>query len=210
MPIRLSFSIAALAWEKGDGLLPVIVQDAHSGKILMQAYANQEALARTAESQRATFYSRSRSELWEKGKTSGHWLEVRSIHTDCDQDSLLYLAVPHGPTCHTGAESCFVGADWPPSFLPQLEALILDRKQHPQPGSYTNRLFQAGLNKIAQKVGEEAVELVIEAKDDQKELFLGEAADLLYHFLVLLAHKGYTLEEVERVLRDRHRTKKSD
>ncbi len=209
MSIPTTFSIEALDWDKGAGLLPVIVQDVRDGTLLMQGYANQEALGKTLETGRATFYSRSRQSLWEKGETSGNWLNVQSVSTDCDQDSILYQVIPNGPTCHRGTNSCFDEAQATGSFIPQLEKIILDRKKEPQEGSYTNRLFAKGINKIAQKVGEEAVELVIEAKDDNKDLFLGEAADLMYHFLVLLAQKGYSLEEVEDVLRQRHAAKKS-
>ena len=209
MKIPTTFSIEALDWNKGAGLLPVIVQDVRDGTILMQGYANSEALGKTLETGRATFYSRSRQSLWEKGETSGNWLNVQSVSTDCDLDSILYQVIPNGPTCHRGTNSCFDEAQATGSFLPQLEQIILDRKKEPQEGSYTNRLFAKGINKIAQKVGEEAVELVIEAKDDNKDLFLGEAADLMYHFLVLLAQKEYSLAEVEDVLRQRHTAKKS-
>jgi phosphoribosyl-ATP pyrophosphohydrolase/phosphoribosyl-AMP cyclohydrolase len=156
-----------------------------------------------------TFWSRSRQTLWTKGETSGNYLEVRDIIEDCDNDTLLIKAVPTGPVCHTGKDTCFGEVNNPeevsaPEFLFYLQEVIQDRREFPLEGSYTNHLFSRGLNKIAQKVGEEAVELIIEAKDDNKQLFLGEAADLIYHFLVLLTQKEIGLEEVIEVLKLRH------
>ena len=191
------------------GLVPAIVQDATTGRVLMLGYMNEEAYKKTLVSKQVTFYSRSRKKLWTKGETSGNILQLKSITIDCDQDTLLVKAVPTGPVCHTGADTCFDEANDIDSydssqFLLYLEQVIRDRRDFPVDGSYTNHLFSKGINKIAQKVGEEAVELVIEAMDDNKQLFLGEAADLLYHFLVLLAQKDYTLDEVMGVLKSRH------
>lgn len=192
-----------LDFTKGDGLLPAIVQDATTRVVLMQGYMNQEALRQTLATGMVTFYSRSKQRLWVKGETSGNVLELVRVDADCDNDSLLIQARPTGPVCHTGADTCWEAKNEPADFLSQLEATIHDRRDHPSEKSYTTSLLQRGINKVAQKVGEEAVELVIEAKDDDKDLFLGEAADLMYHYLVLLAAKGYTLAEVKNVLRNR-------
>ena len=196
-------------FNKGNGLVPAVVQDAVTGKVLMLGYMNEESYRLTLEKGLVTFYSRSRKTLWTKGETSGNYLQLRDILIDCDGDTLLVKAVPSGPVCHTGKDTCFGEENDPQSasstdFLAYLEGVIRDRKEHPQEGSYTNRLFSKGINKIAQKVGEETVELIIEAKDDDKDLFLGEAADLMYHFLVLLTEKGCTLSEVTDVLKSRH------
>lgn len=190
-------------FSKLNGLVPAIVQDARTNKVLMLGFMNEEAYQKTLLDKRVTFYSRSKQRLWTKGETSGNFLELADILLDCDQDTLLIKAYPKGPACHTGADTCFNEAndDW---NLSSLEAIIQDRKVNPQKGSYTNKLLDSGINKVAQKVGEEAVELVIEAKDDNKDLFLGEASDLLYHYLVLLTAKGYTLDEVLDVLKKRH------
>ena len=196
-------------FSKGGGLVPAIVQDAVTRKVLMRGYMNDEAYKLTLDRGLVTIYSRSRSRIWTKGETSGNFLQVREILADCDGATLLVQAIPSGPVCHTGADTCF-GEDNEPSelssseFLLYLESVIRDRRTNPIEGSYTNHLFSRGLNKIAQKVGEDAVELIIEAKDNDKELFLGEAADLMYHFLVLLAQKDSTLSEVVEVLKDRH------
>ena len=190
---------------KMNGLIPAIVQDALSGKVLMQGYMNEEALAKTQESGMVTFFSRSKNRLWTKGETSGHFLELVSWSGDCDGDSILVKANPKGPVCHTGADTCWDEDNSSKTgFIDQLRAIIKDRKNNPSDTSYTASLFAKGINKIAQKVGEEAVEIVIEAKDDNKELFLGEAADLLFHYLVLLEAKGYELDEVMEVLVKRH------
>ena len=190
-------------FSKLNGLVPAIVQDARTNKVLMLGFMNEEAYKKTLLDKRVTFYSRSKQRLWTKGETSGNFLELVDILLDCDQDTLLVKAYPKGPACHTGADTCFneENNDW---NLSSLEAIIKDRKANPQKGSYTNKLLDSGINKVAQKVGEEAVELVIEAKDDNKDLFLGEASDLLYHYLVLLTAKGYTLDEVLDVLKKRH------
>lgn len=194
---------------KGNGLVPAIVQDAVTHRVLMLGYMDEEALRITEERGLVTFYSRSKQRLWTKGETSGNYLTVRDIKLDCDNDTLLIKAVPAGPVCHLGHDTCFNESNDPEAmtsseFLLYLEEVIHDRREHPVEGSYTNHLFSRGINKIAQKVGEEAVELVIEAKDDNKSLFLGEAADLLYHMIVLLAHKNVQLSDVVEVLKGRH------
>lgn len=193
-------------FSKLDGLVPCVVQDAVTSRVLMVGFMNEEAYEKTLSEKRVTFFSRTKRRLWTKGETSGHYLEVVDILIDCDEDTLLVKANPHGPTCHTGADTCFneTNSSW---TLEALEKLVRDRKQNPQPGSYTNTLLEKGINKVAQKVGEEAVELIIEAKDDNKKLFLGEAADLMYHYLVLLIAKGYSLSEVLEVLAERHNKK---
>ena len=194
-----------LDFKKMEGLIPVVVQDAFTGKVLMLGYMNEAALAKTEESGRVTFFSRSKNRLWSKGETSGNFLEVVSMQEDCDGDAILVKAKPLGPVCHTGTDTCFnEGNTSKTAFIDQLRAIIKDRKANPSTGSYTSSLFLKGINKLAQKVGEEAVELVIEAKDDNKELFLGEAADLLFHYLVLLEAKNYSLDEVVEVLKQRH------
>nr|WP_092896506.1 bifunctional phosphoribosyl-AMP cyclohydrolase/phosphoribosyl-ATP diphosphatase HisIE [Algoriphagus aquimarinus] len=195
-------------FKKMDGLVPAIVQDAISGKVLMQGYMNEEAVAKTKESGMVTFFSRSKNRLWTKGETSGNFIELVSMTSDCDGDSILVKANPRGPVCHTGSDTCFEEVNTSKTgFIDQLRAIIKDRKTNPTDTSYTASLFAKGINKVAQKVGEEAVEIVIEAKDDNKELFMGEAADLLYHYLVLLEAKGYELDEVMDVLIDRHKKK---
>jgi phosphoribosyl-AMP cyclohydrolase / phosphoribosyl-ATP pyrophosphohydrolase len=189
-----------------DKMVPAIVQDSNTGKILMLGYMNEEAYLKTLETKTVTFYSRSRNCLWTKGETSGNYLFLDEIKIDCDKDTLLVYARPKGVVCHTGADTCFNETnDAGVNFLLKLETLIHNRKKNPVEGSYTNRLFDKGINKIAQKVGEEAVELVIEAKDNNKELFLGEAADLMYHYLVLLTAKDINLTEVIEVLKSRHK-----
>lgn len=198
-----------LDFTKGNGLIPAIVQDAVTQKVLMLGYMNEEAYRITREKNLVTFYSRTRSTLWTKGETSGNYLRVRELIPDCDNDTLLIKAIPTGPVCHTGSDTCFDETNElqdvdTKDFLFYLQSVVQDRREHPIEGSYTNHLFSRGINKIAQKVGEEAVELVIEAKDDNQELFLGEAADLLYHFLVLLAQKNIDLEQVYEVLKKRH------
>ncbi|HHT79651.1 MAG TPA: bifunctional phosphoribosyl-AMP cyclohydrolase/phosphoribosyl-ATP diphosphatase HisIE [Spirochaetales bacterium] len=199
----------ALDFTKMDGLIPAIVQDAVTRRVLMLGYMNEESLKLTRDRGLVTFWSRSRQKLWTKGESSGNYLKVREIIEDCDHDTLLIKALPSGPVCHTGSDTCFNEVNDPSEvtsseFLFYLEEVISDRREYPQEGSYTNHLFSRGLNKIAQKVGEEAVELIIESKDDNKNLFLGEAADLMYHFLVLLAEKNVPLSEVVEVLKGRH------
>lgn len=190
-------------FSKLNGLVPCVIQDAKTLRVIMLGFMNEEAYQKTIREKRVTFFSRSKQRLWTKGETSGNFLELVDIIIDCDQDTLLIKVNPVGPSCHTGADTCFneKNEKWD---LHALEAIIQDRKANPQAGSYTNKLFDSGINKVAQKVGEEAVELVIEAKDNNKELFLGEASDLLYHYLVLLAAKGYTLNDVLTILKQRH------
>lgn len=186
-----------------DKLVPVIVQDAATNKVLMLGYMNDEAYNQTLIEKKITFYSRSKKRLWTKGETSGNYLFVKEILNDCDNDCLLIKANPAGPVCHTGADTCFNETN-EGSFLHQLEKIIESRKETKQQGSYVNSLFERGINKIAQKVGEEAVELVIEAKDNNEELFINEAADLLFHYLILLNAKGKSLSDIEKVLKQRH------
>ncbi len=197
-------AVETINFAKGDGLVPAIVQDVTTKNVLMLGYMNEEAYNKSLQEQRVTFFSRSKNRLWTKGETSSNFLEIQSIELDCDADTLLIHAHPKGPVCHTGAATCFQEKNEPSFFLHHLERVIQDRKENHSEKSYTSSLFQKGINKVAQKVGEEAVELVIEAKDDNKDLFMGEAADLMYHYLVLLAAKGYTLEEVIQVLKERH------
>lgn len=196
-----------IAFDKSpDGLVPVVVQDNWTGKVLMLGYMNQEAFEKTKTEKIVTFFSRSKQRLWTKGETTNNFLHVKDILVDCDADTILIKATPAGPTCHTGADTCFDevndGKVW---FINHLRGVIKDRKANNSEKSYTSSLFQKGVNKIAQKVGEEAVELVIEAKDDNKDLFLGEAADLLFHYLILLEQKGYEFDEVLDVLMSRHK-----
>lgn len=201
----MSFSISGLNFEKGEGLIPAVVQDARTGKVLMLGYMNEEALTETFRRKKVTFFSRSKQRIWMKGESSGNFLHLVDVKPDCDGDTLLVTAHPEGPTCHTGSDTCFDEVNESATFLRELETVIKDRQSNPSEHSYTTALFQKGLNKIAQKVGEEAVELIIESKDDDKKLFLNEAADLMYHFLVLLAAKGYSLADVEKVLAERHK-----
>lgn len=188
-----------------DRLVPAIVQDAETQKVLMLGFMNAESLRLTQKSGQATFFSRSRQKLWTKGETSGNFLEVVEITLDCDADTLLIKAKPSGTVCHTGADTCFDEKNENEDFLFELEKIILERKANPAEDSYTTKLFRRGINKIAQKIGEEAVELVIEAKDDDRELFKNEAADLLFHLLVLLAAKEVSLDEVMQTLKKRKR-----
>jgi phosphoribosyl-ATP pyrophosphohydrolase/phosphoribosyl-AMP cyclohydrolase len=195
--------IQKIQFDKLNGIVPCVVQDTNTRAVLMLGFMTEEALLKTIAARRVTFYSRSKKRLWTKGETSGHYLELDDIKVDCDNDTLLVSVRPTGPTCHTGADTCFNQPNLAPgpAFL---EKVIKDRKKNPKAGSYTNTLLNSGINKIAQKVGEEAVELVIEAKDNNRDLFLGEAADLLYHYMVLLAAKEVSLEDVTKVLHQRH------
>jgi len=204
-----------LDFAKSGGLLPVIIQDNTSGQVLMLGYMNEEALQKTQQEQVVTFFSRTKNRLWTKGETSGNFLSVVSIQEDCDQDTLLIKVNPQGPTCHTGAVSCFseqkenyASAQGSATFLEYLERLIEDRKQNPHQSSYTNSLFEKGILKIAQKVGEEAVETVIDAVAGKKETLKGEAADLLYHLLVLLNASDLKLSDIIGVLEERHQNKR--
>jgi phosphoribosyl-ATP pyrophosphohydrolase/phosphoribosyl-AMP cyclohydrolase len=187
-----------------DGLVPAIVQDYSTNKVLMLGFMNEEALKETERQGKVTFYSRSKQHLWTKGEESGNFLELKSIAVDCDNDTLLIKAHPLGPVCHTGADTCWSERNHSNDFLLYLEDIIRLRKQASPDESYVARLFAKGINKVAQKVGEEAVELVIEAKDENDELFLEEAADLLFHYLLLLNAKGHNLQRVIEVLQKRH------
>ncbi len=187
-----------------DGLLPVIIQDAHTQTVLMLGYMNAEAYEKTLAEKRVTFFSRSKNRLWTKGEESGHFLTVKDILCDCDHDTLLIKASPNGPVCHSGTDTCFAESNRSATFLDELEAIIRDRKDHPDSNSYVSSLFAKGINKIAQKVGEEAIELVIEAKDEQDALFKNEAADLLFHYLILLQAKGLVLKDIVGVLKQRN------
>jgi phosphoribosyl-ATP pyrophosphohydrolase/phosphoribosyl-AMP cyclohydrolase len=190
------------------GLVPAIIQDFYTGKVLMQAYMNAQAFEITLQTRKVTFFSRSKNRLWTKGETSENFLQYISHAVDCDSDSVLIQAIPDGPTCHTGNDTCWgENNTGKVMFIQQLTHIIKDRKDNPSDASYTTSLFKKGINKIAQKVGEEAVELVIEAKDDHKDLFLGEAADLLFHYLILLEAKDISLDEVINVLITRHQNK---
>lgn len=187
-----------------DGLVPAIVQDFDTDKVLMMGFMNEAALHKTEELGRVTFYSRSKQRLWTKGEESGNFLELKSIAVDCDNDTLLIKAHPKGPVCHTGADTCWMEKNHNSNFLNYLEDIIALRKKASVEESYVARLFAKGMNKMAQKVGEEAVELVIEAKDNNEELFLNEAADLMFHYLILLNAKGYKLDNVVEILKQRH------
>ncbi|HET7897899.1 MAG TPA: bifunctional phosphoribosyl-AMP cyclohydrolase/phosphoribosyl-ATP diphosphatase HisIE [Flavisolibacter sp.] len=190
-----------------DGLAPAVVQDFNTQKVLMLGFMNQEALKKTEETGLITFYSRSKKRLWTKGEESGNHLQLRQILSDCDNDTLLIKAEPKGPVCHTGADTCWSERNHKDDFLSYLEDIIKLRRTSNDETSYVKRLFDKGINKIAQKVGEEAVELVIEAKDVNRPLFLGEAADLLFHYIVLLQAKDCSLSDVIQVLKDRHQPK---
>lgn len=189
-----------------EGLLPAIIQDAHTRKVLMLGYMNTEALHHTVESGLVTFFSRSKNRLWTKGETSGNYLHLKNISLDCDKDTFLIQAVPQGAVCHTGSDTCWGEMNNDDIyFLEYLESIITQRKDNPDDVSYTSSLFQKGINKIAQKVGEEAVEVVIEAKDDNDLLFVNESADLLFHYLILLQVKGKKLQDIVGVLKARHK-----
>lgn len=206
--IIIMIDIESLDFEKSDGLIPAIIQDADNFQVLMLGYMNKEALQTTLEEERVTFYSRSKERLWTKGETSGNYLELVDIQQDCDDDTLLVLAHPQGPTCHTGEQSCFHQKTFKPknslSFLDDLEQLVISRKKEMPEGSYTTSLFKKGVDQIAQKVGEEAVETVIEAKNEKKKKFIGEVADLIFHLIVLLVEKGVPLKKVIKKLKKRH------
>lgn len=200
-------NIAEIDFEKQGGLIPAVVQDVQTSKVLMVGFMNKEALEKTVAEGKVTFFSRTKNRLWTKGETSNNFLMVKNIIVDCDKDTVLIKAEPVGPVCHTGADTCFNEPNKVDNtlFINQLKEVVKQRKAASPESSYTSSLFHKGINKVAQKVGEEAVELVIEAKDDNKELFLGEAADLLFHYLVLLEAKNYTLDEVLEVLKARHK-----
>ena len=188
-------------FSKENGLVPAIIQDATTKNVLMLGYMNADALQKTQESGKVTFYSRTKNRLWTKGEESGYFLECKDIQLDCDNDTFLIQAQPQGPTCHQGTDTCWGDTNSASyGFLTQLEAVITQRASEKPEASYVASLFEKGINKIAQKVGEEAVETVIEAKDDSEELFLDESADLLFHYLILLQAKGYSLKDISRVL----------
>ncbi len=188
-----------------DGLVPAIIQDATTAKVLMLGFMNEAAVEKTNELQKVTFFSRTKNRLWTKGEESGNYLMLKNMKLDCDNDTLLIQVHPVGAVCHTGADTCWGETNESIGFLTKLESIIENRKLNPTGESYTSSLFEKGINKVAQKVGEEAIELVIEAKDDNRDLFLGEAADLMFHYLILLQAKGFKLSDVEEVLIKRHR-----
>jgi phosphoribosyl-AMP cyclohydrolase / phosphoribosyl-ATP pyrophosphohydrolase len=193
-----------IEYNKNNGLVPVIIQDNATMQVLMLGYMNEAAFEKTQQEKRVTFFSRSKNRLWTKGETSGNFLIVYDIQIDCDNDTILIKATPQGPTCHTGSTSCFK-EETAKGYLYELQNTISERIDSDDENSYTNKLYKRGINKVAQKVGEEAVELVIEAKDNNDELFKNEAADLLYHLLILLKAKGMKLEEIEQVLKERQK-----
>jgi len=188
----------------GDGLVPAIIQDDETNKVLMLGFMNQDAVDKTNETGKVTFYSRTKQRLWTKGEESGNFLYLKSLLLDCDNDTILVKANPVGPVCHTGADTCWNETNTSNDFLQHLEEVIEQRKQAAPDKSYVASLFAKGINKIAQKVGEEAVEVVIEAKDNNEELFLNESADLLFHYLILLNAKGFKLHDVIQILQKRH------
>lgn len=201
--------IKEIDFEKDGGLVPAIVQDARTLRVLMVGYMNEESLAQSINSKLVTFYSRSRKVLWTKGESSGNFLQLRDVKMDCDKDTLLIYAIPKGPTCHTNADTCFFESNKADEidqkdFLFYLERVIEDRRDFPVEGSYTNNLFSRGIKKIAQKVGEEAVELVIESQNDNNDLLINEASDLLYHLQVLLTYRDIKLMDVLACLQERH------
>ncbi len=193
-----------IKFDNDTGLVPVIIQDYLNLKVLMLGYMNREAFDKTLQEKRVTFFSRSKNRLWTKGETSGNFLELIDWKLDCDNDTILIQARALGPTCHNGTTTCFA-EESDKGFLYELQQTISDKIDNDDENSYTNALYKKGINKVAQKVGEEAVELVIEAKDNNDELFLNEASDLLYHYLILLKAKGFTIEDVERILKSRRK-----
>jgi phosphoribosyl-ATP pyrophosphohydrolase/phosphoribosyl-AMP cyclohydrolase len=202
--MKNNFKTEDVKWDKGNGLLPAIIQDSTNKTVLMQGYFSKESLEQTQSTGKVCFYSRSKERLWTKGESSENYLIAKEILLDCDGDSFLVKAEPQGPTCHTGTDTCWGEKNEASlNFLNELEAIISDRKNNPTEKSYVARLFEKGINKIAQKVGEEAVEVVIEAKDNNDELFLNESADLLFHYLILLKEKGFELKDVVKILEGR-------
>ncbi len=198
--------ISSIKFDSATGLVPAIVQDVQSGKVLMLGYMNHESILKTQEINKVTFFSRSKNRLWTKGEESGNFLDLVDWSMDCDSDALLIKAIPQGPTCHTGSDTCWEEENDGLAFLSKLENIIESRKNNPDvESSYTSKLFAKGINKIAQKVGEEAVEIVIEAKDNNDDLFLNEGADLLFHYLILLQAKGFKLNDIIKVLQARHK-----
>ncbi len=199
-----AIDIDKVDFSKGNGLVPAIIQDQKTKNVLMLGYMNDEALLKTINTGFVTFWSRSKNRLWQKGEESGNTLNLKDISLDCDNDTLLVQVSPNGPTCHKNTDTCWAKDNLPNALsFQELESVIQERHDNPSDNSYTASLFAKGINKVAQKVGEEAVELVIEAKDDNKDLFLNEAADLMYHYIVLLVAKGYRLHDVIQVLEER-------
>lgn len=192
-------------FNKGNGLVPVIIQDASSLRVLMLGYMNSGAFEKTIKEKKVTFFSRSKNRLWTKGETSGNYLMLKSYEIDCDSDTILMKCNPVGPVCHTGAQNCFK-IDNEEGFIYELEQIVNSKIDSDDAESYTNKLYKRGINKVAQKVGEEAVELVIESKDNNDDLFLNEAADLMYHYIILLKAKGFKLADIEKVLFERNKT----
>lgn len=192
-----------------DGLVPAIIQDSNTGTVLMLGYMNEEAYAETLKSKKVTFFSRSKNRLWTKGEESGNFLNLIDLKVDCDNDALLIMVIPNGPTCHTGQDSCWQESNKQQyGFISKLEEIITERRNSAtSEKSYIAWLFEKGINKIAQKVGEEAIEVVIEAKDDNKDLFLNECADLLFHYLILLNVKGYNFDDIASILKNRNAVK---
>lgn len=192
-----------------DGLVPAIVQDSSTGTVLMLGYMNEEAYAETLKSKKVTFFSRSKNRLWTKGEESGNFLNLIDLKVDCDNDALLIMVIPNGPTCHTGQDSCWQESNKQQyGFISKLEEIITERRNSAaSEKSYIAWLFEKGINKITQKVGEEAIEVVIEAKDDNKDLFLNECADLLFHYLILLNVKGYNFDDIASILKNRNAVK---
>lgn len=201
---RAAFAVADVDFAKTDGIIPGVVQHARTGQVLMVGFLDERALSTTLETGLATFYSRSRGAQWTKGETSGNVLRVEAVELDCDRDTLLLHCIPAGPTCHTGAETCFGAEARPGSFVHELDDVVRDRHETRPDGSYTTRLFDGGVRRIAQKVGEEGVETALAAVAQDDEALLGESADLVYHLLVVLRARGLGLTDVERVLRERH------
>jgi phosphoribosyl-ATP pyrophosphohydrolase/phosphoribosyl-AMP cyclohydrolase len=202
--------VNTLAWDKGDGLLPAVIQDAQTGAVLMLGYMNREALRSTLSNKRVTFFSRSKNRLWTKGETSGNFLDVVSVQADCDNDALLITADPKGPTCHTGSQSCFGDVDVDArgvSFLTRLEAVIAQRIRDRPDGSYTARLWSEGPSRIAQKVGEEGVEVALAAVTQPDDRLIGESADLLFHLALLLKSRNLSLADAVKELEHRHQAK---
>lgn len=198
-------SIAQVTFDENTGLVPAIIQDAQSNKVLMLGYMNEAAIETTLSTGKVTFFSRSKQRLWTKGESSKNYLNLVSLSVDCDQDSLLVKVNPEGPTCHTGDDTCWKESNQTGgAFLDYLGEVIKERKSQSPEESYTARMFQKGINKLAQKVGEEAVELVIEAKDDNDELFKNEAADLIFHYMMLLEAKNFSIKDVVKILKERH------
>ncbi|HEY2396651.1 MAG TPA: bifunctional phosphoribosyl-AMP cyclohydrolase/phosphoribosyl-ATP diphosphatase HisIE [Rudaea sp.] len=204
---NVAAELDGLDWSKGDGLLPAIVQHWRSGAVLMLGYMNRDALQLTQQSGKVTFWSRSKQRLWTKGETSGNFLLLKSLRADCDGDTLLVAAEPRGPTCHLGTASCFGDSALPPlAFLAELDAVIAQRAGQRPAGSYTTKLFESGLGRMAQKVGEEGVETALAGVGESDEALLGESADLLFHLLVLLRARGFGLDDIVGVLDARHRS----